>query len=158
MITYQLQDVDSWKIAECAPGAGKLCGGIFVDEAFEQKMSEWMTLRKWKRYDEVEKRQWKDDNWEKTLKRNFVGEDQELQLVLPLEMSVNNHVRFSNPFKRGANRAKPKTRNHRLLLQRQDLASIFDVCVDKIVALVQDQIKKTRETRKVLPKVRFLSL
>ncbi|KAF8853226.1 actin-like ATPase domain-containing protein [Acephala macrosclerotiorum] len=156
LITYQLQDAGSWKIAECALGAGKLCGGIFVDEAFEQKMTEWMTPRKWRRYDEVEKQQWKDENWETTLKRNFVGADQELQLVLPLEMSVNNHVRFRNPFKRGANRAKPKIRNHRLLLQRQDLASIFDVCVDKIVALVQDQIKKTRETRRVSPKAVFL--
>jgi hypothetical protein len=153
LITYELQDTDSWKIAECAPGAGKLCGGIFIDEAFDQKMSEWMTPKKWKKYAQPQKRQWKDEYWEQGLKRNFMGADQELQLTLPVELRVNDNIRFSNPFSRGAGRPKPRIRSHRLQLQRRDIASIFDVCVDQIVALVQGQIKKARENRAVLPKV-----
>lgn len=153
MITYELQDTDSWKVAECAPGAGKLCGAIFVDEAFDQKMSEWMTSKKWKKYAEPRKREWKDQYWESSLKRNFTGADQELQLILPLELRVNDNIRFSNLFSRGAGRPRPKIRNHALQLQRQDVACIFDICVDQIVALVQDQIKRTRENRAVPPKV-----
>lgn len=153
MITYELQDTDSWKVAECAPGAGKLCGAIFVDEAFDKKMSEWMTPRKWKKYEETRKREWKEREWESSLKRNFTGADQELQLILPVELRVNDNIRFSNPFSRGIGKSKPKIRNHRLQLQRQDVAGIFDVCVDQIVALVQDQIKRTRENTAVSPKV-----
>jgi hypothetical protein len=153
LITYELQDTDSWKVAECAPGAGKLCGAIFVDEAFDQKMSGWMTPKKWKKYAESRKREWKDEYWESSLKRNFTGADQELQLTLPVELRVNDNIRLSNPFSRGGGKPKPKIRNHRLQLQRQDIASVFDVCVDQIVALVQDQIKRTRENRAVPPKV-----
>ncbi len=155
MITYELQDTDSWKIAECAPGAGKLCGAIFVDEAFDQKMSEWMTPKKWKKYPQPQKRQWKDDYWEHGLKRKFVGADQELQLILPVELRVNDNIRFSNPFSRAAGKPKPRIRSHRMQLQRQDLASIFDICVDQIVDLLQGQIKRTRENRGVLPKVSY---
>jgi hypothetical protein len=153
LITYELQDTESWIVAECAPGAGKLCGAIFVDEAFDQKMSEWMTPKKWKKYEEVRKREWKDQFWELSLKRNFTGADQELPLFLPVELRVNDNIRFSKLFSRGAGRSKPKIRDHRMQLQRQDIAGIFDVCVDQIVALVRDQIIRTRENRSVSPKV-----
>jgi len=157
LISYEIQDADSWKIAECAPGAGKLCGAIFIDEEFDKKMSEWMTPKKWKKYAETQKRQWKDEYWEQALKRNFTGADQELQLTLPVELRVNDNIRFGNPFSRSERRAKP-IKNHRLQLQRDDIASVFDVCVDQIVALVQDQIKRTRENKGVLPKVCLTTL
>lgn len=155
LITYELQDTHSWQIAECAAGAGKLCGAIFIDEAFDDRMSEWITPKKWRKYAEPQKQQWKDENWESGLKRNFMGADQELPLALPLELRVNDNIRFSNPFSRAGGRAKPKIKNHRLQLQRHDIASIFDVCVDQIVALVKDQIKRTNDNRGVMLKVSY---
>jgi len=134
---------------------GKLVGAVFVDDAFDQKMSDWMTPKKWKKFPETQKKQWKDEYWEKGLKRNFTGADQELQLTLPIELLIKDsiNVRLSNPFSRAGKRAKPNIKNSRLQLQRHDIASIFDGCVDQIVALVQDQIKRTRDNRGVMPKV-----
>ncbi|CZR52990.1 uncharacterized protein PAC_02868 [Phialocephala subalpina] len=112
LITYELLDADSWKLAECVAGAGSLCGATFVDGAFDQQMSKWMAPKIWQAFAENEKIWWKDES----------------------------------------ETAKPKIRNHRLQLQRNDIASIFDVCVDQIVTLVQNQIQTTRASRGILPK------
>jgi len=103
-------------MAECAPGAGKLCGAIFVDEAFDKRMLEWIGPRKWKKFADAPKRQWKDTYWERWLKRNFDGADQEHNLALPLQIRVNENIRFSGIFHRGGRRARPQIRSHELRL------------------------------------------
>jgi hypothetical protein len=114
LITYQVEDATGWQLSECVPGAGKLCGGAFVDGAFEQKMSQWVTPRRWKKFADKDKQNWKDEYWEHSLKRNFTGSESEVELPLPLELTVSNNIGVKSLFQRTGER---KANNRQLLLR-----------------------------------------
>jgi hypothetical protein len=135
-------------------------------------MSEWVGEKKWKRLADSTKREWKGTYWEHGLKRQFDGADRELGLRLPVEFVVKQSLKFKI-FSRGGRNPKPQIRDHRLQLQRcenflafsiqilicknrADITTVFDSSVNQIVALVMDQIQKTRQRVRSLPKVSLI--
>jgi hypothetical protein len=114
LITYQVEDATEWQLSECVSGVGKLCGGAFVDAAFEQKMSQWVTPKRWKKFADEDKQKWKDAYWEHSLKRNFTGSESEVGLALPLELTVSNNLGVKSLFQRTGER---KAKNPQLLLR-----------------------------------------
>lgn len=121
-----------WDMAECAAGTGmkypsftvfrthaitlgKLCGAIFVDEAFEKNMSLWVGDRKWKKLSDSEKRVWKENYWEHGLKKSFNGAVGEMGLTLPVQVLVKQHLTFKVFSK---DKGRPRVRGHELRLQR----------------------------------------
>jgi hypothetical protein len=149
--------------------AGKLCGAIFVDEAFDRNMAGWVGDKKWKRLSDSSKREWKETFWERGLKKKFDGEDRELSLHLPVQLVVNQSLKIKL-FSRGGKTSRPQIRDHMLRLQRCDIcatssiqiliyqnsyniAGVFDSSVNQIVTLTLDQIKRTKQRLGNVPKV-----
>jgi hypothetical protein len=96
---------------------GKLCGAMFVDETFNQKIPQWVGERKWKRLGESAKKDWEDRNWEFGLKRKFNGAEQEWGLALPLEVLVSQGLKLKI-LSRTRKKARPPVRGHEMQLQR----------------------------------------
>jgi hypothetical protein len=124
-------------------------------------MSEWVGSNKWRRLPDSRKREWKDNYWERGIKRTFDGEDRKVALTLPVELVVKQSLKFKL-FSRGGKAPRPQIRDHRLQLQRceilivfsmlmlmqenrSNVTSVFDPSVNRVVDLALDQIKKTRE-------------
>ncbi|KAH6702000.1 hypothetical protein BKA61DRAFT_561267 [Leptodontidium sp. MPI-SDFR-AT-0119] len=134
LITYQIENTTMWEMSECVSGAGKLCGAIFVDEAFDQKMGAWVGERKWARLADSTMREWKEMYWEHGLKRSFNGADREYGLTLPVQVLVKQSLNFN----------------------MTDISSAFDGPINQIVQLVLEQIHKTQQRVRKLPKAVFL--
>lgn len=123
LITYQLENSTRWEMAECASGAGKLCGAIFVDEAFDLMLRSWIGEKKWKRFDDATKREWKETNWEHGAKRSFNGANRERRMTLPIQVFVNNPLSFKL-FSKSSKTSTKKIQGHDLLLQSYVLTLI----------------------------------
>lgn len=119
LITYRLENTTMWEMSECVKGAGKLCGAMLVDEAFDHKMGEWVGESKWTKLADSTKREWKELYWERGLKRSFNGADREYGLTLPVQVVVKNSLKFRVwPRKKAASR--PQRKGHELRLQLYD--------------------------------------
>src|ERR1700712_5742250 len=89
LITYQLLNTETWEMRESVTGdgkgppktdlfnvnisPGKLCGGVKLDESFDEHIKKWVDTKDWKAVPEQEKRDWKLSKWENQLKRRFNG-------------------------------------------------------------------------------------
>jgi hypothetical protein len=132
-------------------------------------MSGWVGDKKWKRLADSTKRDWKETNWERMLKRTFNGAEQELGLTLPVEFLVKRSLKFKI-FSRNGRTTRPQIKGQQLRLQRcesflalaiqilicknrSDIAGVFDSSVNQIVTLALGQIRKTEQRVRSLPKV-----
>jgi hypothetical protein len=97
--------------------AGKLCGALFVDEAFDRKMPELVGSDRWASFDISAKRIWIEETWERGLKRKFTGADPEIGLRIPLELEVMQTMKFKlKLFSRRKKVTAPPVQNHELRL------------------------------------------
>ena len=84
LISYKIESTRPMKVRECVEGKGKLCGAIFVDEAFKRYMGVQLSSSMWKRLTEdgVEKLMSKE--WE-VIKRKFDGKEGSWSVELPIK-------------------------------------------------------------------------
>ena len=94
-----------------------MCGGTFVDEAFEQNISRWLTPGKWNQITDESKRLWKETHWESSLKNGFSGTEDFMRLPLPLELSGSDRFGVRGFFQRNEEKMSPKAKDGRLLLR-----------------------------------------
>ncbi|KAM3445461.1 hypothetical protein NHJ13734_000374 [Beauveria thailandica] len=73
LISYQVDEASSFRLRECVAGEGGLCGGIFVDQNFDDLITHKMGGSPWKGIDSADKRRFMKDNWENGIKSQFSG-------------------------------------------------------------------------------------
>jgi hypothetical protein len=103
---------------------GGLCGGIFLDESFDQHMSGWVEAKDWKAVSERYKQEWRLERWENGLKRRFTGADQPWPIPMPRTFAPQR-IRIRNPLRRTKKTKRPEIRENTMQLQR--LFNIFQV-------------------------------
>jgi hypothetical protein len=111
------------KFKEAAPGAGGLCGGIFLNRAFAKFLRESFSGHQ----------RWSEEVFESAMqhfereKKTF-GNDPDGRLIIPLYLDNG-----------------PWIVNGRLIMSSTDVARIiFDPVVNEVIKLVQSQIEATR--------------
>ncbi|KAF2463866.1 uncharacterized protein BDR25DRAFT_272389 [Lindgomyces ingoldianus] len=131
LISYQVLDTNPLQLKECVEGSGKLCGAIFLDQDFEDLMSQ-LVGDAWN-VPEGDKRELMSAQWENGIKRSFEGQDRAWRVTLP-------HACYQ----RGA----PPS----LQLEKGFVEDIFDNVISQIRALVNDQISAVEKKSGHLPK------
>ncbi|KAM3436279.1 hypothetical protein MY4824_004430 [Beauveria thailandica] len=83
LISYQVDEASSFRLRECVAGEGGLCGGIFVDQNFDDLITRKMGGTPWKGIDSADKRRFMKDNWENGIKPQFSGNDRSFFAEVP---------------------------------------------------------------------------
>ncbi|KAM3555584.1 hypothetical protein ARSEF4850_005920 [Beauveria asiatica] len=83
LISYQVDKASSFRLGECVTGEGGLCGGIFVDQNFDDLITHKMRGSPWKGLDSAEKRKFMKDSWENGIKPQFSGNDRSFFAEVP---------------------------------------------------------------------------
>ncbi len=93
MISYAIDSVQPLMVRECVEGKGKMCGAIFVDEAF-QSMLQTALGDKWKRLSTAGRKTLMNNEWEFGIKRLFNGSSQEWSVSVPVEAFSKSRLRL----------------------------------------------------------------
>ena len=121
---------------------GGLCGAIFVDEAFKEVLKKKFG-KKWTKMQESSRRDLLFNQWETGIKRKFTQNSKKpYSFRIPFECLLAKERRSS-----GA--AIPT-----IDITPEDVKEAFDPVIDKIIHLIEGQIKSVKEKEGVSPKVR----
>ncbi|KZL84344.1 hsp70 family chaperone [Colletotrichum incanum] len=133
-----IQSNDTYII--CDAGGGGLCGGIFVDEAFEAICKERLG-RNWSRLSQSSIKMIMKKQWETDIKSQFRVEGNKSKdyiVVIPHEAfpvgSLDDTSRY------------PIVKDGKIFFRSSDIQSAFSDVFSKIEKLVDEQIKKAKES------------
>ncbi|KAM6527538.1 hypothetical protein FSOLCH5_003604 [Fusarium solani] len=140
LITYEIESIDPVRMREAVEGQGELCGGVFVDEAFERSCRERLDPT-WKALSRGGKNEIMKDVWEYNIKPQFNTGNPEQEYIarLPSEM-------FSNrPKQRLDDTTKePVIKRGRIHFKEAHIQAMFTKVFTDIVDLIDAQIDKAR--------------
>ncbi|KAM0420288.1 hypothetical protein ACHAPT_011949 [Fusarium lateritium] len=140
LITYEIKSVDPVRMSEAVEGQGDLCGGVFVDEAFERICRERFG-QTWKNLGREGKKEIMKDGWEYSIKPQFSTGNPEKEYVvrLPSEMLA----RMTK--KRGDEATKePVIKRGRIHFKESHIKDTFTKVFADIVNLIDSQVEKAR--------------
>ncbi|EFQ35937.1 uncharacterized protein GLRG_11045 [Colletotrichum graminicola M1.001] len=141
LISYEVLGLKPMVVREAIKGDGELCGGVFLDEAFVNLIKDKVTTKAWDNVPKAEAANVLNGDWEHGIKQQFDGKhDRQWHIQLPPECKV----------KKTPERGIKRKRN--LMLNLQDLLSVFDPIANKISSLVQKQIDGVRNKSGKPPK------
>ncbi|KAM3514974.1 hypothetical protein MY11210_001333 [Beauveria gryllotalpidicola] len=143
LISYQVDKASSFRLRECVAGEGGLCGGIFVDQNFDDLITRKMGGSPWKGIDSAEKRKFMKDNWENGIKSQFSGNHRSFFAEVPEGYLPDGAM-------------GKRKRLQSICLDRNDLLSVFSPVIRKICDLVENQ--KDAITKKQLSAPKFIIL
>ncbi|KAI1809459.1 hypothetical protein GGS20DRAFT_297535 [Poronia punctata] len=137
LITYEVNSTNPIVLQEAVEGTGGLCGGIFIDQMFEQMCSGRLES-KWTRLSKRGLREIMKDEWEYGVKAQFKAgrAGKEYVISLPAEM-FGQSASSLNDMKR-----RPHIKDGRIHFQEDHIRSAFDPVVNDINELVKQQIEK----------------
>ncbi|KAI1272591.1 hypothetical protein F5Y07DRAFT_403302 [Xylaria sp. FL0933] len=137
LISYKVKSTKPIVLQEAVEGTGGLCGGIFIDQAFERICSSRLGT-KWGCLTKRGAREIMKDQWEYGVKPQFRPgrKGKEHIISLPAEMCTNG-ARDLNDTRR-----KPHIKNGRIHFTDQNIANVFSDVFTDITDLVNGQIQK----------------
>ncbi|KAM3449082.1 hypothetical protein MY3296_007197 [Beauveria thailandica] len=139
LISYQVDKASSFRLSECVTGEGGLCGGIFVDQNFDDLITHKMEGSPWKGLDSAEKRKFMKDSWENGIKSQFSGNDRSFFAEVPEGYLPDGAM-------------GKRKRLQSICLNRNDLISVFEPVISKICDLVENQNDAIRKKHSSAPK------
>ncbi|KAK2024068.1 actin-like ATPase domain-containing protein [Colletotrichum zoysiae] len=140
LISYEVLSLKPMVVREAIKGDGELCGGVFLDEAFVRLIKNKVTPQAWDNVPKDEAANVLNGDWEHGIKQQFDGQDREWHIKLPPGCRI----------KKSSGQGVKRKRN--LMLNLQDLLSIFDPIATQISSLVQKQIDSVRKKSGKHPK------
>ncbi|KAM0738809.1 hypothetical protein ACQRIT_006546 [Beauveria bassiana] len=139
LISYQVDRASSFRLRECVPGEGGLCGGIFVDQNFDDLITRKMGGSPWKGIDSADKRKFMKDSWENGIKSQFSGNHRSFFAEVPEGYLPDGAM-------------GKRKRLQSICLDRNDLISVFSPVIRKICDLVENQKDAIRKKQSSAPK------
>jgi hypothetical protein len=119
---------------------GGLCGAVFVDEAFLEVLKLKFGMQAWDKMDAETRQRFVHDEWEHGIKQTFDGRERTWVFKMPFECIDIKLM------KAGAGRPK-------VTLTAADVRGAFDPTVQKIRAMVDEQVAAVRVKKLEDPKV-----
>ncbi|KAH7324239.1 hypothetical protein B0I35DRAFT_449279 [Stachybotrys elegans] len=133
LITYKITGPNPVRMEEAVEGTGGLCGGIFVDQAFEIKCHKCLG----RRWDHLSKNDINDvlrEDWERGVKPQFTPS---LERDYPIRVPA---AAFRNGKTTDA-KCDPPIKNARMMFTANHVKEIFSTVLKDIDNLVDEQIK-----------------
>ncbi|RMJ17054.1 hypothetical protein CDV36_003242 [Fusarium kuroshium] len=137
LITYEIESIDPVLMREAVEGQGQLCGGVFIDEAFEQSCRERLGST-WNVLSREGKNEIMKDVWEYSIKPQFNTGNPEKEYIvrLPSEMFSNRPKQRLDDTSR-----KPIIKRGRIHFKEADIEAMFTKVFADIVGLINAQIE-----------------
>ncbi|KAL2857180.1 hypothetical protein BJY01DRAFT_159458 [Aspergillus pseudoustus] len=139
LISYRVGELDPIELHEAVVGTGGLCGGIFIDEAFEA-ICKYRLGRQWSNLSQAGIKAIMKGEWEYAIKPQYRPKpnDNKMYIVsIPAEAfrgpSINDESR------------KPVIKNGRIHFASSDIKGAFTHAFVQIEKLVDGQIAKAKE-------------
>ncbi|KAI0139600.1 actin-like ATPase domain-containing protein [Hypoxylon sp. NC0597] len=140
LVSYKVSDTDPITLHEAVVGTGGLCGGIFIDEAFES-ICKARLGRQWSKLSQTGVKEIMKNEWEYAIKPQFRADDtgrKEYIVAIPAEAfkgaSMNDDSR------------KPIIKEGRIYFSSSDIQKAFTSVFADIEKLVDGQISKAKES------------
>ncbi|KAJ6779670.1 hypothetical protein PWT90_02718 [Aphanocladium album] len=142
LISYQVDNANHFVLKECVSGEGGLCGGVFVDQNFEDLIASKIGRSSWSKVHSEDKRRFMTVCWENGIKSQFSGNDRVFHVEVP-----DGDLPDGTLGKR--------KRLQTISLGRSELLKVFSP-VEEICRLVQRQ--KSAIAEKGLPSPKYIIL
>ncbi|KAI0543985.1 hypothetical protein F4679DRAFT_566597 [Xylaria curta] len=136
LITYRVSNTSPIMLEEAVEGQGGLCGGIFVDQAFEVKCKKCLG-RRWDRLSKNDINDVMREDWERGVKPQFMPSlDRDYPIRVPAGAFPDGKTSDS--------KCDPIIKNARMMFTRNHIKGIFDGVFKDIENLIDDQIKSAK--------------
>ncbi|KAK0636532.1 hypothetical protein B0T17DRAFT_571447 [Bombardia bombarda] len=132
-----IEDGDTFVVVDC----GGLCGAVFVDEGFVKMLQKKFTQECWDRMKQQSRSRFIHEVWEHGIKAQFDGRDKSKTWTLdkPYESLDRNERRSMDELPN-------------ITIKAEDVKKAFDLVVDKIYEMVQDQVRAVNAKKGNNPK------
>ncbi|RPA90381.1 actin-like ATPase domain-containing protein [Choiromyces venosus 120613-1] len=137
VISYTITKKSPLEVVECVEGTGGMCGSTALNERFEDLVRRRIGNRSFPRFDKMrpEGRIHMMKEFNDTLKPGFTdSEDEDI---------------FTCPIPGVADDANAGIEDGLFVIDREEMRKIFDPVVQKVIQLVQQQVKESRQARQV---------
>ncbi|KAI0972386.1 hypothetical protein F4678DRAFT_430149 [Xylaria arbuscula] len=136
LITYKVSNANPIMMEEAVEGEGGLCGGIFVDQAFEVKCKKCLG-RRWDRLSKNDINDVMREDWERGVKPQFTPSlDRDYPIRVPAGAFPDG--------KTSDDKCDPIIKNARMMFTRNHIEEIFAGVFKDIDQLVDDQIQSAK--------------
>ncbi|KAI1425003.1 hypothetical protein F5Y12DRAFT_397991 [Xylaria sp. FL1777] len=136
LITYMVSNANPIRMEEAVEGQGGLCGGIFVDQAFEVKCKKCLG-RRWDRLSKNDINDVMREDWERGVKPQFTPSlDRDYPIRVPAGAFPDG--------KTSDDKCDPIIKNARMMFTRDHIEEIFGGVFKDIDKLVDDQIQSAK--------------
>ncbi|KAI0904023.1 hypothetical protein F4823DRAFT_616447 [Ustulina deusta] len=136
LITYKVSSANPIRMEEAVEGQGGLCGGIFVDQAFEVKCKKCLG-RRWDRLSKNDINDVMREDWERGVKPQFTPSlDRDYPIRVPAGAFPDG--------KTSDTKCDPIIKNARMMFSRGHIEDIFSSVFKDIDQLVDDQIQSAK--------------
>ncbi|KAJ5400814.1 hypothetical protein N7465_011303 [Penicillium sp. CMV-2018d] len=138
LITYRVGELDPIEMHEAVIGTGGLCGGIFVDEAFETLCRDRLG-RQWNKLSPTGVKSILKDQWEYGYKPTYKPNTDGREFVISVPAEAFQGADLNDQSRR------PYIKNGRIHFSSSDIQKAFTSVFSDIEVLVDQQLSKTRE-------------
>nr|XP_036578921.1 uncharacterized protein CTRU02_11175 [Colletotrichum truncatum]KAF6786304.1 hypothetical protein CTRU02_11175 [Colletotrichum truncatum] len=136
LISYQITSTSPLIVREAVRGNGRLCGAVFLDQAFIELMRGKIGPHIWDALPKDEVQRFINGDWEHGIKKQFNGQKREWIVTLPP----------------GCVHASGTMNKKTLILSYADLDPMFRKITGKVTELVKEQIQQVKLRYGKLPK------
>ncbi|KAF2649412.1 actin-like ATPase domain-containing protein [Lophiostoma macrostomum CBS 122681] len=135
LISYKISAVNPIALEEAVEGTGGLCGGIFIDDAFE-RMCKARLGRRWDRLSKAGIREIMREEWEHAIKPQFKGKNSTREYIvrIPAEAFVKSSLDDVS--------RQPFIKNGRIHFSSSHIQGSFTEVFAKIDALIEEQLQR----------------
>ncbi|OHE90576.1 hypothetical protein CORC01_14123 [Colletotrichum orchidophilum] len=140
LISYQIEQNSPISMHEAVEGTGSLCGGIFIDEAFEQMCSDRLGL-KWNHLSRAGIKKIMKSEWEAAIKPQFAPglSHKEYIVEIPAEAFRNSELDDSS--------REPIIRNGKIHFKESHIQDAFTESFTGIDQLLEKQMKMAASSK-----------
>ncbi|KXH26780.1 hypothetical protein CSAL01_00326 [Colletotrichum salicis] len=131
LISYEIVGTSPMAVKEAVKGNGRLCGGVFLDQAFVELLRRQLSPGMWDAMSKDEVQRLLNDNWEHGIKKQFYGQQKDWVVTMPQSRQQKSH---RSTFRRGT-----------LILSHADLDPVFRPIAKEVEDLVGEQIHQIEE-------------
>ncbi|KAK3946034.1 hypothetical protein QBC46DRAFT_370658 [Diplogelasinospora grovesii] len=141
LISYKVKSTKPIVLQEAVEGTGGLCGGIFIDQAFEHMCSGRLGL-KWKRLSKTGIREIMKNEWEYGIKPQFKPAKVRKEHIVSLPAEA---FRDRGPSSLDDTSREPYIKNGRIHFLGPHIEKVFEGVFADIEKLVEGQIRKAAD-------------
>ncbi|KAK1993417.1 hypothetical protein LX36DRAFT_684302 [Colletotrichum falcatum] len=139
LISYEITETSPMTVRESVKGNGRLCGGVFLDQAFIELMRSKVTPSVWDTLPKDQVRRLLNGDWEHGIKKQFRGQQKDWVVTLPPEC--------------GPKKAKTgRFQKQVLVLSHKDLDPVFQGIAKQVAELIEEQVQQVQQQYNKMPK------